>query len=167
MSFFVTDIFHSNDDYFWETVLGFKLRVSYLLGKHSTTWGTLPFSFALVYFSDGVWCFFPGPASDHDTSTSISQIVHIRGMHHYTQIIYFWDKILLISSLLLALSCNPYIFTSQVVGITDMHHHIWLDICIFIYSIHVYISKYAYINIFVYIYIYEPKSMYVCVYINI
>jgi hypothetical protein len=68
-------------------VLGFEHRASCLLGRHCTTWATLPGHFCFSNFLDKVPCFCPGLVSDHDSPT-YSLLQHWDcNMYHHVKLI--------------------------------------------------------------------------------
>jgi hypothetical protein len=90
-------------------VLGFELRTSHLLGKHSTSWAMPQPSFFSVYFLDKVLCFCPGPSLNLKSSASF--IIGLTGICHHTQTI-FLRKVSLTFLTGLFLSLYPPISTS-------------------------------------------------------
>jgi hypothetical protein len=76
--------------------LGFVLRASSLLGRHSTTWAMPPALFGFSYFSGKTSSFCLGPGLGHLSSYLRPLLVaRIRGKHHQAWLI-DWDGILLI-----------------------------------------------------------------------
>jgi hypothetical protein len=62
-------------------VLGFKLRASWVLGRHSTTWAMPPVHFAQVILEMGVFCIISHPQTII-LQISASQEARIIGMSH-------------------------------------------------------------------------------------
>jgi hypothetical protein len=81
-------------------VLGFKLRASHMLDRHSTTWA-MPqtpwppspffFFFGFSYFSDNVSYFCLGQTLDWDSPTFASHTAGITSTHHHVWLA-GWDS---------------------------------------------------------------------------
>jgi hypothetical protein len=72
--------FFSSQFFFEGAVLGFELRVLFLLGRHSTTCTMPPALFCFDYFSGR-------PTWDHDPLTYVFHISGITSMHQHAQFI--------------------------------------------------------------------------------
>jgi hypothetical protein len=80
------------------------------------------FLFALVYFSDKILNFCPGPALDHNSPISSSQVAGITDVNHHTWLV-LWDRFHYFFflfcpgwpwTLILSLSLYPLLFSSAM-----------------------------------------------------
>jgi hypothetical protein len=69
-----------NTFFFFSGSTVFELRASHLLGRHSTTWATLPVLFAQVIFQIGTYVFLPRLALNCNSP----QVAGIIGVSHHT-----------------------------------------------------------------------------------
>jgi hypothetical protein len=100
-------------------ILGFELRASHLLGRHSKHLSLSPALFCFSYFSGRVLCFCPGPASG--SNPLIYGLAS--GWQETTTWLIDWDGGLTNFCPGYAQTLILLIFASQVGGITAMSHH--------------------------------------------
>jgi hypothetical protein len=123
-------------------VLGIQFRALCLLGKHSTTWATIPALFVLVIYL--FFMFWPRAVLDCDHVICVSIVAGITDMYHYTQLV-CWDErgVLLTFSLgwpwilnLPISACTPHLAFCLFLFCLFLSHNVfyWLT-CSFIFKI--------------------------------